>query len=89
MTITFEEFEEYIHQGREIEFSFNGRNYFLEPDYEKSIHFYVYIQDSEDKKSGGWHEVFHGKIEDFLTFKFEGKYLCKENFAKIVLQYIL
>ena len=91
MTITFEKFEEYVHQGREIEFSFNERNYFLEPDYENSMHFYfyVYMPDPEDKKSDGWPEVFHGNIEDFLVFKFEGKYQCKENFAKIVFQCIL
>ena len=87
MLLTIDEFNEYLSQGREIEFSFNKINYFLWPDYEKNTHFYVSVEMLGDK--GDWSEIFHGKKEDFFEFKFEGKYRCKEYFDKINFRYIL
>lgn len=89
MAIKAEALKEYIQQGREIEFSFEGKNYFLYPDYKKQAFFYVQVEDENNKENDGWTEKFHGSYEDFMLFKFEKSYSFEEILNKMKIQCVL
>ena len=84
MKLTIDKFIHYIAQGREIEFSFNNRDYFISPNHEKENSFFLEIDNY-----GKWTEIFNGTVEDFFAFKFEEKYICEKYFCMIDFQYIL
>lgn len=74
MKITIDELITHIKMGREIEFNFNSIPYFIEPDYktQDSKELQVILSDCSADDVGT--VIFNGTIQEFLAFKFEGKY---------------
>lgn len=61
-------------QCREIEFRLNGKNYFLQPNYNNgSGYILYYCENAKETK-----EIFRGTNEDILKYNFENK-LCLQN----------
>ena len=87
--MNIDDFIKTLKQGREIEFCFNKKEYFMQPDYDNSntqstcVVLYECLREDECNK------IFIGKIEDFMVFEFEQKYTLKDNFDMLEIKFIL
>lgn len=89
MEIAIDKLIAHIKMGREIEFDFNSKTYFIEPDCK--------TQDAKDMKVVLYDcsadevgiVIFNGTIQEFLSFKFEGKYDLNNYPEKMNIEWIL
>ncbi len=79
--MSLEVFVEFLLQGREIEFSLQGHNYFLTPDYEddlwnttSDIIYVLYACNDPSNRL----ELCKGNITEILNYQF-GKEICLQN----------
>lgn len=90
--MTLEIFVEDLFLGREIEFSLQGHNYFLQPDYEdyqwnttSDIIYVLYDCNS----SSNCLELCKGKISEILNYNF-GKGIClQKSFESFNIDFVL
>lgn len=66
---------ESLHLNREIEFAFNGKLYFAEPDTNPPLERKYSIWNVETHTC-----IFSGSIEEMLNYTFEGKYSLNSNY---------
>ena len=85
MKITRDEFVLYLKMGREIEFSYNGKAYFLTPNYPKKHHYFLETEEMKDK----WIRISEGEIDEILNFKFEGIHSLHDDIKEFEFNYIL
>lgn len=82
--------------GREIEFSFNKKDYFIAPDYERYYESWndtippypnsvLYYCERTDKLK----VIISGTTEEVICYKFDGKYSLKDNFDLFLIDYVL
>lgn len=75
------EFETYLYQGREIEFSIKGRDYFLQPIYDdadkKGSRYALYDCSNPDDISA----VFQGSVDAIMYYLFDGEFNFHNNLA--------
>ena len=80
-----DELKEYIQQGREIEFSYKGRPYFMNPIYDKDDKQIGYkILDVEKEE-----RIFDGTKEQLLYYEFEPGVSFSNSIASFDFEYIL
>ena len=89
MKIAIDELINHIKTGREIEFNFNSKPYFIEPDYKTrdSEELKVILSDCSTDEVGT--VIFNGTIPEFLGFKYEGKYDLENNYEMMSVEWIL
>ena len=71
--------------GREIEFSYKGKAYFLTPNHSKECCYFLEVE----QVKGKWEKIFTGKIDEILNFKFEDKHSLRDHFKEFKIDYIL
>lgn len=81
--ISIEKIIEHFRDGREIELSVMGREYFMQPNYDVESDSYI-IYDCDRKEN-----VFCGEIEEVLDYKFEGDISLRANLEIFDFKYIL
>ena len=75
--------------GGEIEFKFDGKLYFIEPDNtsykEEYTRFYLYdCSDENDERF-----LLNGGVDEIISFKLENKYSIKTDFDIIEIIFLL
>ena len=79
------EFKTYLSQGREIEFSFNNRSYFIAPIYDNCSKIIKYsIWDNYNNK-----QVIIGTMDEICLFHFEPGVCFKDKINCFIFEYIL
>lgn len=78
------ELETYFYQGREIEFSIKGHNYFLQPFYgdedaqgKKESRYVLYDCSNPDNIS----VIFQGSIDTIMNYLFNSEFSFNNNLA--------
>lgn len=74
-----------LNMGREIEFSYKEKSYFLTPNYSKQWYYFLEVEDF----NGKWKKIFTGKIDEILNFKFEGIHSLHDDIKEFEFNYIL
>jgi len=65
-----------LSQGREIEFRWNGKDYFLQPNYKNGQGYVLYYCKTSDKSK----EICRGNHNDILKYDFENGVCLQDNF---------
>ena len=74
-----------LNMGREIEFSYKEKSYFLTPNYSKQCYYFLEVEDF----NGKWKKIFTGEIDEILNFKFEGEHSLRDDIKEFEFNYIL
>lgn len=83
-TLTFQDFVNYLHENREIEFSINEEMYFAEPYIVGENKYHYKIWDTNKHAC-----IFQGTLDNLLLFEFPQGYSITENFSYFDFLYIL
>jgi len=84
MKLTQNELMIYLQQGREIEFSLNSKEYFLEPNYDSTLEYQYILFDCEKNTN-----IFCGCLDDLLDYEFNDFSTFRNNMDNFCFDYIL